>query len=109
TAESGSLTARGLIFFKKEDFLAGGADGPVTFDENSSLTFNLTSSSGNTRQTRAAVYALVDGQWNWYVSLNTKAGAVLNTFTNLAEEQWSIYDISSSSAPLQNAPSSSTN
>lgn len=109
TAMSGSLTARGMVFFKKEDFLNGGSNGIVTFDENSSLTINVTSSGGNTRQVRAAVYALVDGEWNWYVSLTTKAGTTSYVFSDLANEEWGLYNINSSMAPLPNALTGSSN
>lgn len=103
TANSGSLTARGLVFFKKEDFL-NGSGGPVTFDENSTLALNINSSSpsgaGNVRLYKAAVYALVDGNWNWYLSQSQQSGTTLFTISDLADEMWVLYDVDASTAPL---------
>lgn len=110
---SGSTwTARGLVFFKKEDFLGGGANSTVVFDASSSLsmavTSGLNSTAPNTRRYGAAVYALVDGTWNWYVSQSTGAGSSTFMINNLGSQLWAIYDIDSATAPLNAIPTSSS-
>lgn len=108
---STSLTARGLLFFQKPDFLGGGASNAVTLDASSSLKFNVTSSgaggTGRIRQTKAAVYASVGGVWDWYVSLATKAGTTLYEYNDLGGESWALYSIDGATSPLNNASTNS--
>lgn len=58
---SGGVVMRGLLSFKREDFLPG-QSGPVTFADGGSFFLNMTSSGGSFRQTKFAVYAQVDGE-----------------------------------------------
>lgn len=106
-AATAPLTLRSLLFIKKEDFLNGASDTIVTFDSTSKLNINVTSSQGSTRQVRCAVYALVEGEWNWYVSYTAKAGTALYSFENLADEKWALYTLSEATLSLEAPPSGS--
>ena len=105
---TGSVTMRGLLFFKKEAFAGTAADSgrKVTFDNTSSLTLQLgTSIAATTRTVKMAVYALVGGEWDWYLSLASTASAT-NPFTisDAGAATWARYSISGSSAPLDAQP-----
>ncbi len=95
----------GLIFFKKEDFL-NGAGGVLNFSDGGSISMNTTSSVGtNPRQIKGAVYALLGGEWKWYVSGTSAASAL--TIEDPANITWAPYEIDASTAPLEVAPGSS--
>lgn len=100
-----TVTMRGLVFFQKEDFLGGGNAGPVTLDNASSFSLNVVSSGGSSRQFKMAVYAFVDGSWNWYLSQATGAGAAALNITGADASLWGLYSINGSTSPLDSAPS----
>jgi len=99
-----TITMRGLVFFQKEGFLGGGNAGPVTLDNTSSFSLNVTSSVGSSRQFKMAVYAFVDGSWNWYLSQAAGAGAAALNISNAGASLWGLYSINESTSPLDSAP-----
>lgn len=102
----------GAIVFKKEDFINGASSQTLTFDAESSVVINVTSSaagsgSGQTRQGRVMVYAQNQGVWGWYISKEYKSGSgVPQTFTGLDVMDWSLYD--PTLTPFEPAPGSSS-
>ncbi len=100
-----AMTMRGLYYFAREDFLVPGS-APITFDDNSTFSYRVSSSGGHSsmRQSRALVYALVDGEWNWYVSAKTNSGTTTVTIDSLGTSAWALYSFSED-APLGLAPS----
>lgn len=103
SAGATTLNMRGLIFFKKENFLDGGSTGTVNFSEGGSISLSTSTSVGaNPRQFKAAVYALVGGEWNWYLSASTAATSI--DISDPALSLWALYGIDASTAPLNAAP-----
>ncbi|HWL50895.1 MAG TPA: hypothetical protein VNQ90_00565 [Chthoniobacteraceae bacterium] len=91
TAGASPLAMRGLFFFKKEDF-AGAGSGPVTLDSQSSFRIELASAIGSTRRIYLSAYALVEGQWNWYLLNNPRGGGGEYTRSGLGTELWALYE-----------------
>lgn len=83
-----------LLYFKKEDFINGGNTATITLSEGSKLFVNSASSVGisNQRYTRAAVYALVNGEWGWYLSYNSVAGSTDYAY-DLYSAKWAPYTV----------------
>lgn len=102
---SGGVTMRGLLFFERED-IAPHVSGPITLGAGSSISIARVGSStqGATRSYRAAVYASVDGEWDWYVSLRGTSGDL--TIAAADAEKWQRYVISDTTAPLDTVTSS---
>ncbi len=73
----GTTQTVNLLYFRKEDFINGGSSATITLGEGSKLQLQGTSSVGisGQRYTRAAVYALVNGEWGWYLSASSFAGS----------------------------------
>lgn len=104
-AGHGPVILRGLVFFKKSEFLNGTATEKVTLDDQSTFSLNIISSSGDTtlsngRQCRMAVLALVAGEWSWYVSERRRASGEF-FLENAGSEKWRRYPINPSMIPLQ--------
>lgn len=99
-----TVTMRGLVFFQKEDFLGGGNAVPVTLDSASSFSLNVSTSSGSSRQFKMAVYAFVDGSWNWYLSQVAGAGGATLNIISAGTSLWGLYSINESTSPLDSAP-----
>jgi len=108
----GPVILRGLVFFKKSEFLNGAAAGKVTLDDQSTFSLNISSSSGDStlpvgRQCRMAALALVAGEWSWYVSERRRASGEF-TLENAGSEKWRRYPIDPSMIPLQEPDPSAT-
>ncbi|HWL53139.1 MAG TPA: hypothetical protein VNQ90_11935 [Chthoniobacteraceae bacterium] len=107
---SGSANhATGLIFFKKEDFLSGADAGSVvTLNAESSLTLAIRNVPTATRRFRAAVYALVDEEWNWYLSSAVYTAGATTTTLDLGtlSTTWALWEIDESLTAFNPAPDS---
>lgn len=101
-----NVTMRGLLFFNKADFLGAASTELVTFDSTSSLTLKLSTSIGATsRSIKMAVYALVGGEWGWYLSsASTASASTPFTIADPAAAKWAPYSISDTTTPLNGLP-----
>lgn len=107
TATGTTRSLTGLVFFKKEDFLDGAnaANLAVKLDAMSSINVTIANVPTATREVRAAVYANIGGTWNWYLSSAVYTGGAGSfSLTELGTTNWSLWDITSTTAPLNPAP-----
>ena len=100
SADSGTVTMRGLAFFKKEDFLNGGSNGTVNFSEGGSLSLNVSSLLGEATQVRLAVYALVGETWGWYLSEGNRTSSGTLTVSNAGLANWAPYVVTTTPSSL---------
>lgn len=101
-------TLRGLIFFKKEDFIGGasGSGAIVQFDESSTISLNASSLNSSPRHVHIAVHARIGDSWEWYLSETRVTVAGTLEIANAGAENWAVWGDISAEGLLPAAPTS---